>query len=123
MIDLGEKIIYDGVCSLYPEYALLIISIKKGLTKNIEDYYKLTMAINLPLIIAATHLDLCEEEDVDQFIYDLKKLINKNSQYLPFVIKNEKDVVLASKLLQKEKIIPIFLVLKNLFTLILILDF
>ena len=112
LIDLGEKIVYDGVCSLYPEYILLTISIKKDINKNIEEYIKISVAINVPLIIAVTHLDLSDQDEIDDFTIDLKKKIKINCDSIPFFIKNEKDVVLLSKLLQKEKIIPIFFVKK-----------
>lgn len=115
LIDLGEKTIYDGVCSLYPEYALLVISIKKGITTNVQEYFKLAIAIKVPLIIVITHLDVSDEDDVETFIYDIKKLIMKNSNQIPFVIKNEKDVVLLSRVLQKEKPIPIFFVCFTIF--------
>ena len=109
-MDLGEKTIYDRVCSLYPEYVLLIISIKKGITKNVQEYFKLAIALKVPLILVLTHLDVVIDDDVENFIYDIKKFIMKNSTQIPFVIKNEKDVVLLSRMLQKEKPIPIFLV-------------
>jgi len=110
LIDLGEKTIYNGVCSLYPEYVLLVISIKKGITKNVEEYFKLATAIKVPLILVLTHLDALDEEKIENFIYLTKKFIMKNSTQIPFVIKNEKDAVLFSRILQKENPIPIFLV-------------
>lgn len=111
IIDLREKTISDGLCSLYPEYVLLTISALKGITKNVEDNFKLAMAIKVPLIIVITHIDLSGDETVENFIYDLRKMISKNSKHIPFVIKNEKDVVLLSRIIQKESSIPIFLVI------------
>jgi len=110
IIDLREKTIYDGLCSLYPEYVLLTISIKKGITKSVEEYFKLAMAIKVPLIIVITHVDASDEEFLEDFVYNLRKMISKNSTHIPFVIKNEKDVVLLSRVLHKENSIPIFLV-------------
>ena len=108
IIDLREKTIHDGLCSLYPEYVLLTISCQKGITKSVEDYFKLAIAIKVPLVIVITHLDMVDEDSLDDFLYDLKKMISKNSSNLPFVIKNEKDVVLLSRIIQKENSIPIF---------------
>ena len=46
-----------GICSHYPDYALIVVDAKAGLTQIAVDHFKLAFAFNVPVIIVITKID------------------------------------------------------------------
>ena len=75
------KTMIRGICSHYPDYALIVVDAQQGLNKTAIDHFKLAFAFNVPVIIVITKTDLVSEDrqfDLRQSLGDLLKLINKN---------------------------------------------
>lgn len=47
-----------GICCHYPDYALIVVDAKAGLTQITRDHFKLSFAFNVPVIIVITKIDL-----------------------------------------------------------------
>ena len=67
-----------GICSHYPDYALIVVDAKPGLTQITIDHIKLAFAFNVPVIIVITKIDLVSEDqlfDTQQELSDLLRSI------------------------------------------------
>lgn len=53
-----------GICSHYPDYALILIDSEAGLTKTSIDHFKLAFAFNVPVIIVITKVDMVSEDQL-----------------------------------------------------------
>lgn len=56
------KTMIRGICSHYPDYALILIDALAGLTKTAIDHFKLAFAFNVPVIIVITKVDVVSED-------------------------------------------------------------
>ena len=64
-----------GICSHYPDYALIVVD-AKGLTQTAIDHFKLSFAFNVPVIIVIAKIDCVSIDvlfDTRQEICDLLK--------------------------------------------------
>lgn len=50
------KTMIRGICSHYPDYALIVVD-AKGLTPIAIDHFKISLAFNVPVIIVITKID------------------------------------------------------------------
>ena len=97
-----------GLCSHYPDYALILIDSKAGLTKTCIDHFKLAFAFSVPVIIILTKIDMVSEDDLFQIKLKVNDLLKgATSSKVPLSIANEEDVALCSRMIQ-EDICPIF---------------
>lgn len=95
----------------YLDYIVLVISASSGITKDFLIYFRLAVAVSIPIILIVTKTDLIEDEgDQNEFLNNLYKEIKKLKSGKNLVVaKNLKDVVLYSRTIS-ENIIPIFMV-------------
>lgn len=113
--DLGgsEKALKLSIKALSPnylDYLSIVISASSGITNNTLIFLKMAFAMDLPVIIIVTKIDLLAEEDETSFFNNLNYYIkaqkcNRNA----LRVKTEEDIVLFSRML-KENIVPIFMV-------------
>jgi GTPase len=101
------KTMIRGICSHYPDYALILIDAESGLTKTCIDHFKLAFAFTVPVIIVITKVDLVSENQLFDVTEDLKYLIKSIDSKIPLSIQNEDDVALCSRMIQ-EDICPVF---------------
>lgn len=55
-----------GICSHYPDYAMIVVSCVEGLNKTSIDHFKLAFGFFVPLIIVLTKIDMVDEEQIDR---------------------------------------------------------
>jgi len=58
------KTMIRGLCSHYPDYALILIDSVLGLTKTCIDHFKLAFAFGVPVIIVITKVDMVSEDQL-----------------------------------------------------------
>lgn len=51
------KTMIKGICSHYPDYAMIVVDAKAGLTPTAIDHFSLSFAFNVPVIIVITKID------------------------------------------------------------------
>ena len=56
------KTTMHGLTSLYPDYCLLIIGANMGISKMTKEHLGISWALNLPIIVVFTKLDLAPKE-------------------------------------------------------------
>lgn len=104
------KLSIKALSSNYLDYLAIVISASSGVTKETILFLKMAFAMELPVILIVTKIDLIAEEDQTLFLNNLNYIIkaqklNKNA----LVAKSQEDIVMFSRIM-KESIIPIFLI-------------
>ena len=107
-----KKTFLRGLCSVYPDYALILISAKEEKSFQWKEHLLIAIDLNIPIIIVITKIDQVNSLQLDKTISDVKsvlkivseKLSNKN----PMIAHNRDDIVLYSK--NMDIIIPIILI-------------
>jgi len=93
---LGQKI----------DYGLLVVAANDGIMKTTKEHLGILLAMDLPVIIVITKIDMVDRNRVEEVISQISKLL-KSIGRIPFVIRNVEDVKKASKLINKSLIVPI----------------
>jgi GTPase len=113
-IDIGtnEKFAVSGISSYYPAYSLLVTSAKAGLTPAFESHLNLALVTQVPFIVVITQEDVATEDEIDSTISKIKESLKGeiSRDMIPIQIHNKEDVVLISRTINKEKLVPIFVV-------------
>lgn len=113
--DLGgsEKALKLSIKSLSPnylDYLAIVVSASSGVTNDTVIFLKLALAMDLPVIIIVTKIDLLDEEDQVIFLNNLNYVIKaQKSKKVPLVTKTQEDIVMFSRIMN-ENIIPIFMI-------------
>ena len=99
----------------YLDYLLFVISCKEEITKNMEDLLAFMYNVDLPVITIINKIDLISNEDLEKFVRKYKETIKKlnkelNLEKIPIIIKNDNDVELFSRSIDKKEIMVTFLV-------------
>ncbi len=101
------KTMIRGICSHYPDYVLIVVDATQGMTQIGKDHFQLAMAFNVPIIIVVTkseQVSLDEQINVKDSISDLLK----PSERLLIPIVTEEAMVLCSRRITDEQIVPVF---------------
>jgi elongation factor 1-alpha len=113
--DLGgsEKALKSSIKSIstsYLDYLAIVVSASSGITTDTVIFLKFALAMELPVIIVVTKIDLLDNEDQTIFLNNLNYIIKaQKCKKNPLVAKSQEDIVMFSRLM-RESIIPIFLV-------------
>ena len=78
-----------GICSHYPDYALILVDAKTGLTKTCIDHFKLAFAFTVPVIIVVTKADLVSEDQLFEVNEEIKYLVKGIDNKIPLTINKE----------------------------------
>ncbi len=93
---LGQKI----------DYGLLVIASNDGIMRTTKEHLGILLAMDLPVIIAITKIDMVSKERVDDVLNDVSQLLRTVGR-IPYVVKDVEDVKKVSRLMNKKLIVPI----------------
>ena len=88
---------------------MLVVSAKKGVTKVAIEHIKLADVFRLPVIFVVTHTDIATEDEVDRTLDEIHATVKEAYPKYPLVVRNDNDIVLLSRTINKENAAPIFL--------------
>ena len=54
------KTMIRGICCHYPDYALIVVDAKSGLTTTVKEHFQLAFAFKVPVMIVITKIDLVD---------------------------------------------------------------
>jgi GTPase len=100
-----------GITSSYPDICFILIAANNGITKITKEHIFLCVTMGIPFCIIISKIDICE--DRKNILQDTIASINKLLKFpgirrLPLNIKNNEDIIIASKNIYNESIVPIF---------------
>ena len=89
-----QKSLMQGVSHL-PDYAIITISAAQGITEVSDQHFKLIQALNIPLIVVISKIDMAEEEELLTVMLDVrsgsvqvKHKLKKDLKRIPLVVKS-----------------------------------
>ena len=107
--DKFGKITLYGMCSLNPDYCVVVISANMGLTLTTKEFIEIAIILEIPLIFVITKYNITPDFINEEILNEIQNLIsgdgiNKN----PKVIFKNDDILSLSKNFLNENICPIF---------------
>ena len=72
------KTMIRGICSHYPDYALIVVD-AKGLTPTVIDHFNISFAFNVPVIIVISKIDQVSLDTLFDTKQDISELLKKVS--------------------------------------------
>lgn len=102
------KTTMHGLTSLFPDYCLLVIGANMGISKMTKEHLGISLALNLPVIVVFTKIDLAPENVYQDNIKKILKIMRVNCQKSPLLIKTIDDINNVKNNIKSGKICPIF---------------
>ena len=102
------KTTMHGLTSLYPDYCLLVVGANMGISKMTKEHLGISWALDLPIIVVFTKLDLAPEEIYQENMKKMMKLLKVHLNKVPVQIKNSDDVEKIKDKMTAGKISPVF---------------
>lgn len=91
---LGQKI----------DYGLLVVAANDGVMRTTKEHLGILLAMDLPVIIAITKIDMVSNKLVDEVVQEISSLL-KTVGRIPVIIKNREGVIEVVKLMLSNKLV------------------
>ncbi|QDS75856.1 hypothetical protein FKW77_001530 [Venturia effusa] len=98
-----------GLLSSEPNYALLMVAANNGLVGMSKEHLGIALALNVPVMVVITKIDICPPQILEQTITQLSKILkSQGARKIPIFIKNREDCVDTATQFISRRICPIF---------------
>jgi GTPase len=77
------KTTMHGLTSLYPDYCLLVVAANRGITKMTKEHLGISCALNLPVFVVFTKIDLTPASVYQENVQKLSKIMKANCNRVP----------------------------------------
>ncbi|MBO8182562.1 MAG: putative DNA binding domain-containing protein [Archaeoglobus sp.] len=91
---LGQKI----------DYGLLVVAANDGVMRTTREHLGILLAMELPVIIAITKIDMVREERVTEVIEEITKTLRSVGR-IPYLLKNKRDAEKTANLVAERNIV------------------
>lgn len=102
------KTTMHGLTSLFPDYCLLVVGANMGISKMTKEHLGISLALNLPVIVVFTKIDLAPENVYSDNIKKIQKIMKINCSKTPWPVKTMEDIDKIKGNIKSGKICPIF---------------
>lgn len=98
-----------GVSGYSPHYIMFVISAVPGFTKITKEHLTLAVALQIPMMIVVTKMDLTSEDRLDQILGDVEDHLSDavGCKKTPVRICSEADVISIATTQPSEEVIPL----------------
>ncbi|CAL8129538.1 unnamed protein product [Orchesella dallaii] len=97
-----------GVSGYSPHYIMFVISAVPGFTKITKEHLSLAVALQIPMMIVISKMDLTTEDGLDQILSDVEDhLTDVGCKKTPVRIYSETDVISVAATQPSEEVIPL----------------
>ncbi|KAI7690326.1 GTP-binding protein 1 [Sarcoptes scabiei] len=98
-----------GMTSHSPDYALLMIGANAGIIGMTKEHLGVTLALNIPVFVVITKIDMCPANILQSTISSLKKILKSpGCRKIPILVESDEDVVISATNFVSERLCPIF---------------
>jgi GTPase len=98
-----------GMTGHLPDFCMLIVGSNQGVVGMSKEHLGLALALNVPVFVVVTKIDMCPKNVLDSTLKTLHKILKSPAcRKMPFHVKNDNDVVMAGHTFSSERICPIF---------------
>ncbi|PSN65728.1 P-loop containing nucleoside triphosphate hydrolase protein [Corynespora cassiicola Philippines] len=98
-----------GLLSSEPNYCLLMVAANNGLIGMSKEHLGIALALNVPVMVVITKIDICPPQILEQTITQLTKILKSpGARKIPIFIKNREECVNTATQFVSRRICPIF---------------
>lgn len=96
-----------GLTGLMPDYAMLVVGSNMGVQIMTREHISIACALNIPMFVAVTKVDICPPNILKTTRTALAKLLRANGK-MPFPVKDMTAVETAADSIASDRITPVF---------------
>lgn len=98
-----------GLLGTSPDYVMLMVAANNGLIGMSKEHLGIATALNVPVLVVITKIDICPPNILQQTITQLTKILKSpGARKVPIFIKSRSDVITTATQFVSERICPIF---------------
>ena len=98
-----------GLLSSSPNYCLLMVAANNGIIGMSKEHLGIALALNVPVLVVITKIDICPPQILAQTISQLQKILRSaGARKVPFLISSREDCVQLASSFIAQRICPIF---------------
>ena len=98
-----------GLLSSEPNYCLLMVAANNGLIGMSKEHLGIALALNVPVMVVITKIDICPPQILQQTITQLTKILKSpGARKIPIFIKNREEFINTATQFVSQRICPIF---------------
>lgn len=98
-----------GLLSSEPNYCLLMVAANNGLVGMSKEHLGIALALNVPVMVCITKIDICPPQILEQTITQLTKILKSpGARKIPIFIKNKEECINTATQFVSQRICPIF---------------
>ncbi|KAI9849546.1 MAG: hypothetical protein M1838_000129 [Thelocarpon superellum] len=98
-----------GLLSSSPNYCLLMVAANNGIIGMSKEHLGIALALNVPVMVVITKIDICPPHILEQTINQLTKILKSpGARKIPVYIKNRTECIETATQFVSQRICPIF---------------
>lgn len=98
-----------GLLSSSPNYCLLMVAANNGLIGMSKEHLGIALALNVPVMVVITKIDICPPQILEQTITQLTRILKSpGARKIPIFIKTHQETVQTATQFVSQRICPIF---------------
>ncbi|KAF1927792.1 GTP-binding protein 1 [Didymella exigua CBS 183.55] len=98
-----------GLLSSEPNYCLLMVAANNGLVGMSKEHLGIALALNVPVMVVITKVDICPPQILEQTMTQLSKILKSpGARKIPVFIKNREECINTATQFVSRRICPIF---------------
>lgn len=98
-----------GLLSSEPNYCLLMVAANNGLIGMSKEHLGIALALNVPVMVVITKIDICPPQILEQTITQLTKILKSpGARKIPIFIRNREECINTATQFISRRICPVF---------------
>ncbi|ROW04980.1 hypothetical protein VPNG_06971 [Cytospora leucostoma] len=98
-----------GLLSSSPNYCLLMVAANNGLIGMSKEHLGIALALNVPVMVVVTKIDICPPHILEQTITQITKILKSpGARKIPIFINNRDECINTATQFVSQRITPIF---------------
>ncbi|KAI1364162.1 P-loop containing nucleoside triphosphate hydrolase protein [Xylaria arbuscula] len=98
-----------GLLSSSPNYCLLMVAANNGLIGMSKEHLGIALALNVPIMVVITKIDICPPNILEQTIQQITKILRSpGAKKMPIFINNREECINTATQFVSQRICPIF---------------
>jgi len=98
-----------GLTAHEPDYVMVVVGANHGITRMTKEHVGMAIALNVPLFVVVTKVDLCPEPVMKETMKQLSRLLKlPGARKQPYAVRTTDELMLAVRGFGKSAITPVF---------------
>lgn len=98
-----------GLLSSSPNYCLLMVAANNGLVGMSKEHLGIALALNVPVMVVVTKIDICPPNILEQTLQQIKKILKSpGARKIPVFIRNREECINTATQFVSQRICPVF---------------